>query len=105
MDEPLMLDSRRIKSGLYKASDRSFAVIDGYLEIKPPGFGLQGWSASVTIDGSAGALVNTSDEGELEVEDDRGERWQGRCFAKISASSARLSELDLDGHGPIQRIR
>jgi hypothetical protein len=104
MGNPIMLDSRRINSGFFRAGDLTFTVIDGYLNIKPQGFGLQGWFASITINGSAGPLVNTDGKGELEVKDDRGESWWGRCHAEISASSTRLPELKIEGNGIIERV-
>jgi hypothetical protein len=97
MENSLYMTPRRIISGRFGVGQRSFAVFDGYLIVKPTGFGLGGWSATeVVISSDPGHLAAAGAHGILEVEDDHGDRWSGcGSWAKTPASSSQLVKLDI----------
>lgn len=102
----LTSDTLRIVSGRFTAADLGFDVVGGHLTIQRRESGLSHWSADVTVDGSAGAIVNAADPcGELEVEDDHGARWRGRGIAALSQSLAQDAELHIEASGGIQKIK
>jgi hypothetical protein len=99
------LKTRRIRSGRFMVGQNRFAVADGYLTIKPIGFGCGGWFATITIKNDSEQPIEIGGPGSLEVEDDYGNRWRGLGIcAKTPIPPFQLVELDFDGKGQLDQL-
>src|SRR5450759_2509830 len=99
------METRRIRSGRFMVGQNRFAVVDGYLTIKPIGFGRGGWFATFTINNDSEQLIEIGGDGTLEVEDHYGNRWRGLGIcAKTPIPPFQLVELDFDGKGQLDQL-